>query len=100
MPAHGRSWPISAALTVLLRVRYRGSFCRAGSIVGKAVHDPQRTQTGLAESSSALRFVDAGDLGRRSFVPDDKLVRDVVEVLADNLRLRTNSQHVVADTFN
>jgi hypothetical protein len=33
-------WPISAAPVVRLRVCYSGSSCRAGCVVGEAVHDP------------------------------------------------------------
>ena len=40
-------------------------------------------------------------LARRACrVSSDKLIGDVVEVIADNLRLRTDSQHIVADTLD
>jgi len=35
-----------------------------------------------------------------SFVLGDELVGDVVEVVADNLRLRADVQHIIADTFD
>jgi hypothetical protein len=41
------SGPISAAPTVCLRVRYQGSSCRAGSVVGEAVDDPSETSDSL-----------------------------------------------------
>ena len=40
-----------------------------------------------------------GDL-RHSLVPSNKLVGDIIEVVADNVRLRTYSQHIVADAFD
>jgi hypothetical protein len=33
-------------------------------------------------------------------VPGDQLIGDVVEVFADNLRLRAYSQHIVADALD
>jgi hypothetical protein len=40
-----------------------------------------------------------GALGR-SLVSGDELIGDVVEVVADNLRLRTDAKHIVADAFD
>jgi hypothetical protein len=45
-PRPRRSWPISAAPTVCLRVRYHGFSCRIGRVVGEAVDDQQRRGIG------------------------------------------------------
>jgi hypothetical protein len=42
------NWPISAAPTACVRVRYEGYSCRAGSTAGAAVDDPTRTSTTIS----------------------------------------------------
>jgi hypothetical protein len=36
----------------------------------------------------------------RSLVPSNKLVRDIVEVVADDLRLGAHSQQIIANTLD
>lgn len=36
----------------------------------------------------------------RSAMPSDQLIGDIVEVVADDVRLRSNSQHIVSGAFN
>jgi hypothetical protein len=40
-----------------------------------------------------------GGLGRR-FVPGDQLFGDIIEVVANDVRLRAHSQHIVAHAFD
>jgi hypothetical protein len=53
-------------------------------------------------SRELRRLVTAAIIGAlsRPLVSGDELIGDVVEVGADNLGLRTDSQHIVADTFD
>ena len=67
----------------------------ANSGNGKTSRSPRRPAQRTTRSSS-LDQVPAGS----SLVSSDELIGNVVEVVADDLRLRTDPQNIVADTFD
>jgi hypothetical protein len=61
--------------------------------------DLERTSTCLAIDIASQPQPATGELDRR-LVSGDEPIGDVVQVVADNVRLRTDSQDIVADTLD